>query len=51
MAAGVRDLLKDPARRARMGSAARRRIEAEFPLDRMISGYEAALLQVVARRG
>jgi glycosyltransferase involved in cell wall biosynthesis len=51
MAAGVRDLLKDPARRASMGSAARRRIEAEFPLDRMISGYEAALLQVVARRG
>jgi glycosyltransferase involved in cell wall biosynthesis len=51
MAAGVRELLRDPARRASLGAAARRRIETEFPLDRMIDGYEAALRQVVASRG
>jgi glycosyltransferase involved in cell wall biosynthesis len=51
MATGVRELLQDPARRASIGSAARRRIESEFPLERMISGYEEALHQVLAHRG
>jgi glycosyltransferase involved in cell wall biosynthesis len=43
----VRQLLADPARRERLGGAARRRIEVEFPLDRMIDRYEAALLAVI----
>jgi glycosyltransferase involved in cell wall biosynthesis len=47
LATAVRELLIDPARRERLGSAARRRIEAEFPLRRMIDGYEAALLAVI----
>ena len=34
-------------RRDRLGEAARRRIETEFPLRRMIDGYEAALLAVI----
>jgi glycosyltransferase involved in cell wall biosynthesis len=51
MAAGVRELIQDPARRSSIGCAARRRIESEFPLDRMISGYEEALLQIVTLRG
>ncbi len=45
--AAVRELLADPGRRDRLGSAARRRIEAEFPLTRMIDGYEAALRAVI----
>jgi glycosyltransferase involved in cell wall biosynthesis len=47
LAAAVRDLLADPARRAGLGAAARRRIETDFPLARMIDGYEAALLAVI----
>jgi glycosyltransferase involved in cell wall biosynthesis len=43
----VRELLADPGRRDRLGAAARRRIEAEFPLGRMIDGYEAALGAVI----
>ncbi len=45
--AAVRELLADAPRRAELGAAARRRIEAEFPLDRMIDGYEAALQAVI----
>ncbi|HET6836557.1 MAG TPA: glycosyltransferase family 4 protein [Gemmatimonadales bacterium] len=40
-------LLRDADRRARLGAAARYRIEREFTLDRMIDGYEAALHQVI----
>jgi glycosyltransferase involved in cell wall biosynthesis len=47
MAAAVAELLADPARRNALGSAARRRIETEFPLRLMIDRYEAALHQVV----
>jgi glycosyltransferase involved in cell wall biosynthesis len=43
----VRELLADPVRRERMGEAARRRIEAEFPVGRMIDRYEAALLDLI----
>jgi glycosyltransferase involved in cell wall biosynthesis len=43
-------LLGDPDRRARLGAAARRRIEREFTLDRMIDGYEAALENVIGGR-
>jgi glycosyltransferase involved in cell wall biosynthesis len=47
LAAAVTGLLKDAALRASLGSAARRRIETEFPLNRMIDGYEAALQEIV----
>jgi glycosyltransferase involved in cell wall biosynthesis len=47
LAATVTALLRDPERRARLGAAARARVEREFPIDRMIDGYQAALEQVV----
>jgi glycosyltransferase involved in cell wall biosynthesis len=47
LASAVRELLGDRPRRAALGAAARRRIEAEFPLHRMIDGYEAALQAVI----
>jgi glycosyltransferase involved in cell wall biosynthesis len=47
LATAVQELLADPGRRGRMGQAARRRIEHEFPLGRMIDRYEAALLTVI----
>jgi glycosyltransferase involved in cell wall biosynthesis len=49
LAAAVTALLRDPGRRAQLGTAARVRVQSEFPLDRMIDGYEAALQQVVGR--
>ncbi len=50
MALAVARLMEDPARRAAMGGAARRRIETEFPLARMIDDYERALGEVIAGR-
>jgi glycosyltransferase involved in cell wall biosynthesis len=47
MASAVAGLLADPGRRNMLGSAARRRIETEFPLRLMIDRYESALRQVV----
>ena len=47
LAAAVRGLLDAPERRRLLGEAARRRIEAEFPLGRMIDRYEAALHAVI----
>jgi glycosyltransferase involved in cell wall biosynthesis len=47
LAGAVGALLADPGRRDRMGQAARRRIEAEFPVGRMIDRYEAALLAII----
>jgi glycosyltransferase involved in cell wall biosynthesis len=47
LAAAVRELLEDPERRGRLGDAARQRVEAEFPLRRMIERYEAALTAVI----
>jgi glycosyltransferase involved in cell wall biosynthesis len=49
MAIAACELLNDPDRRNRIGAAARRRIQAEFSLDRMIDGYEAALEQVIGQ--
>jgi glycosyltransferase involved in cell wall biosynthesis len=43
----IGDLLSDPSRRSQMGAAARRRVETQFSVDRMIEGYEAALRQVI----
>jgi glycosyltransferase involved in cell wall biosynthesis len=47
LAAAVGELLADPGRRGRLGDAARRRIQAEFPISRMIDRYEAALQAVI----
>jgi glycosyltransferase involved in cell wall biosynthesis len=44
-------LLADPAQLRALGEAARRRIETEFPVERMVDGYERALLEVVRRGG
>ncbi|MEP6687149.1 MAG: glycosyltransferase family 4 protein [Gemmatimonadales bacterium] len=44
-------LLADPARRRALGAAARRRVETEFPMMRMIDGYEQALREVVGNGG
>jgi len=41
MAGALAGLLADPARRRAWGDAARRRVEAEFSLDRMVKAYEA----------
>ena len=49
IALAVGTLIQDPSRRFSMGQAARRRIETEFPLSRMIDGYERALGEVVGR--
>jgi glycosyltransferase involved in cell wall biosynthesis len=51
LAEAVQLLLADRELRETMGAAARRRIEAEFPLSRMIDGYEAGLTRVVRGRG
>jgi glycosyltransferase involved in cell wall biosynthesis len=49
MALAIGGMLEDPVRRAATGLAARRRIETEFPLARMVDGYERALGEVVRR--
>jgi len=43
-------LLADPARRRAMGEAARRRVEAEFSLDRMVKAYEAVYEEIARPR-
>ena len=50
LAEAVRLLLMDRGLREEIGAAARRRIEEEFPLSRMIDGYESGLARVVGRR-
>jgi glycosyltransferase involved in cell wall biosynthesis len=47
LAAAVLPLAHDPGRRSAIGRAARHRIESEFPLHRMIDGYERALTELV----
>jgi glycosyltransferase involved in cell wall biosynthesis len=51
MARAVMGLLHDAGRRTTMGNAARHRIKTEFPLRRMIDGYEGALEAVVRSGG
>jgi glycosyltransferase involved in cell wall biosynthesis len=46
LACAIGGLLADRDRRSRLGAAARRRIETEFPLSRMIDGYERVLAEV-----
>jgi glycosyltransferase involved in cell wall biosynthesis len=43
-------LLEDPARRVHMGEAARRRIDAQFTVERMIDGTEKAMLAAINER-
>lgn len=43
LARAIAALLSDPAGRAELGAAARRRIEGQFSLARMVDGYESAL--------
>jgi glycosyltransferase involved in cell wall biosynthesis len=50
MAVAVGTLLLDSELRMELGRAARQRIQAEFPLERMIDGYETALRQVLDSR-
>ena len=50
LATEVAALLRNPAGRARLGAAARCRIETEFSVSRMIDGYEMALERVIAAR-
>jgi glycosyltransferase involved in cell wall biosynthesis len=47
MAAAIGCLAADADHRQRLGRAARARVEQEFPLRRMIDGYEAAVLEAV----
>jgi len=51
LADAVQALLDDPARLAALGASARRRIEVEFPLERMVDGYERAIAEVIGRGG
>jgi glycosyltransferase involved in cell wall biosynthesis len=51
LAGAVAGLLQNTELRNSLGGAARQRIEREFPLDRMIDGYEAALEEIVHRGG
>ena len=47
MASALAELLADPARRATLGAAARQRVVHEFPLRRMVDGYEQAFRELV----
>jgi glycosyltransferase involved in cell wall biosynthesis len=51
LAEAVQSLLEDPARLQALGSAARRRIQADFPVARMVAGYERALGEVIGAGG
>ncbi len=49
-AAHLESLLKDTRRRSRLGAAARSRIVHEFPVRRMVDGYEALFASLARRR-
>jgi len=51
LADAVQALFDDPARLQALGTAARLRIEAEFPVDRMVAGYEQVLAEVIRGSG
>ncbi|HUR93196.1 MAG TPA: glycosyltransferase family 4 protein [Gemmatimonadales bacterium] len=51
LADAVGAVFAEPGRLRAVGDAARRRIEAEFPLRRMVDGYERALAEVVGGGG
>lgn len=49
LADAIERLLVDPAARARMGEAGRRRAEQEFSLDRMVQAYVQMYIDLAAR--
>ena len=49
LAQALADLLQDPARRALLGGAGRRRVETFYSADAMTSAYEAIYDEVLAR--
>ena len=51
LAEAVSGLFADPDRRRALGEAARRRIETEFPIERMVGDYEQALAEVLGGGG
>ena len=51
LAEAVGGVLGKSDRLQAIGAAARRRIEEQFPIGRMIDGYEHALGEVVGKRG
>ncbi len=51
LAQAIVALVRDPDGRRSLGVAGRRRIEAEFPLRRMLDGYETALAGMLFARG
>ncbi|HRD75972.1 MAG TPA: glycosyltransferase [Hyphomicrobiaceae bacterium] len=50
LAAAISTLARDPARRTRLGAAARARIEKEFTLARVVDAYEALYMGLLAGR-
>jgi glycosyltransferase involved in cell wall biosynthesis len=50
VAAALVDLIADPQRRAKMGAAARARVEARFDVRRMAGEYHRDCLEVLRRR-
>jgi glycosyltransferase involved in cell wall biosynthesis len=51
LAEAIGGLLADPARLRALGEAARRRIQEQFPIERMVDGYERALAEIIAGGG
>jgi glycosyltransferase involved in cell wall biosynthesis len=51
LADALQALFDDPRRLVALGESARRRIEREFPVDRMVTGYERALSEVISGGG
>jgi glycosyltransferase involved in cell wall biosynthesis len=51
LAAAVLRLLREPGLAQRLGAAARRRVEAEFTLERMVRRMEDLYADLLARRG
>jgi glycosyltransferase involved in cell wall biosynthesis len=47
LAGALRRCATDPALRARLGDAGRRRIETRFPVSAMVDGYERAVLAAI----
>jgi glycosyltransferase involved in cell wall biosynthesis len=51
MADAMAALLRDPERRDALGVAGRKRILREFPLERMVDGYERSFSELIRARG
>lgn len=51
LAEAILDLLHNPARAERMGQAGRKRVEAEFSLDRMVAQWDALYEGLLASKG